>query len=143
MVQSTIRFAVEMKPIIITIMSSLAAASASRPNALVYRGPAACDGCPEAVAHLLRTSPSNFSVQFAGPKEDVDITRKSLSQVDVYAQPGGGDLAKTWPAMKPYNHAVRAFVRKGGRYLGFCSGAYLAGRPGFDLLPGKSDTDEE
>lgn len=64
-------------------------------KALVYRGPAACDGCPEAVAALLKTSPSKFSVTFAGPNEDVDITPESLSKVDVYTQAGGGGMAFT------------------------------------------------
>jgi hypothetical protein len=63
---------------------------AVQPQALVYRGPAACDGCPEAVAHLLRTSPSQFNVTFVGPNEDVDITNQSLGQADAYCQPGGG-----------------------------------------------------
>lgn len=36
---------------------------------------------------------------------------------------------------KKYAGAVRDFVSGGGRYLGFCLGAYLAGSdPGFDLL---------
>lgn len=61
-----------------------------QPKALVYRGPATCDGCPEAVAHLLRTSPSNFSVDYVGPKEKIKLTAEVLSKVAVYAQPGGG-----------------------------------------------------
>lgn len=37
---------------------------------------------------------------------------------------------------KKYARAVRDFVSGGGRYLGFCLGAYLAGSdPGFDLIP--------
>jgi hypothetical protein len=63
---------------------------AAQPHALVYRGPAACDGCAESVAHVLRTSASRFDVTYVGPNEDVDITNESLSQADVYCQPGGG-----------------------------------------------------
>lgn len=87
-----------------------------------YRGPAACDGCPESVAHLLKTSPSKFEVTYAGPHEHVKISEESLSQVDVYAQPGGPDLDKTWPEMEPHLDQVRSFVARGGRYLGFCLG---------------------
>ncbi|CAF4262123.1 unnamed protein product, partial [Adineta steineri] len=39
--------------------------------------------------------------------------------------------------------AIRKYVKNGGRYLGICLGAYLAGsEPGFDLLPGSGDTDQ-
>lgn len=61
-----------------------------RPKALVYRGPASCTGCPEAVAALLQSSPSNFTVEFAGPTEKIDINEASLQGVQLYAQPGGG-----------------------------------------------------
>lgn len=87
-----------------------------------YRGPAACDGCPESVAHLLKTSTSKFEVTYVGPNEDVDISEESLGNADIYAQPGGPDLDKTWPEMEPHRDAVRSFVSGGGRYLGFCLG---------------------
>lgn len=54
------------------------------------------------------------------------------------------DLDPAWAQMKKYESAIRNYVFRGGRYAGFCLGAYLAGRgPGFDLLPPDSDTDEE
>jgi hypothetical protein len=59
-------------------------------KALIYRGPAACDGCPESVAALLKSSSSNFEVKYAGPNEEVDINAESLSDVDLFVQPGGG-----------------------------------------------------
>lgn len=62
----------------------------SRPKALVYRGPASCEGCPEAVASLLQSSPSQFDVEFAGPNENIDINETTLRGVQLYAQPGGG-----------------------------------------------------
>lgn len=46
--------------------------------------------------------------------------------------------------MKKYKQAIRDFVTRGGRYAGFCLGAYLGGRnPGFALLPPHCDTNEE
>lgn len=46
--------------------------------------------------------------------------------------------------MKRYKPIIRDFVQNGGRYIGFCLGAYLAGHdPGFDLLSPKDDADEE
>ncbi|MGP3989343.1 BPL-N domain-containing protein [Streptomyces sp. 3N207] len=112
-----------------------------RPRALVYRGPAACEGCPEAVAALLRTARSRPRVQYCGPGEDVPLTATALAEADVYAQPGGGDdLQAAWQDLRTFAGPLRHWVRGGGRYLGFCMGGYLAGRsPGFGLLPGDTD----
>lgn len=76
--------------ILLAITLATATTMASQLQALVYRGPAACDGCPEAVARLLRTSPSKLNITYIGPHEDVQITAETLSKADVYAQPGGG-----------------------------------------------------
>lgn len=70
--------------------ASISASLASQPQALVYRGPAACEGCAESVAQLLSTSPSAFNVKYIGPGEDIDINSQTLAWADVYAQPGGG-----------------------------------------------------
>ncbi|CCE28894.1 hypothetical protein E4U22_001225 [Claviceps purpurea] len=119
-------------------------APACRPRALVYRGPAGHGDLSEAVAQLLESSPRRFEVQYAGPKEAVDVTRESLASVELYAQPGGPDLDYAWEQTKSYTPALREFVSRGGRYLGFCLGAYLAGHsPGFGLLPQGADTDSE
>lgn len=61
----------------------------SRPRALVYRGPAVSEGCPEAVAHLLRSSPQNYIVDYAGPNEETNVNEISLKGVQVFAFPGG------------------------------------------------------
>lgn len=46
--------------------------------------------------------------------------------------------------MSPSAEALRQFVSNGGRYLGFCLGAYIAGHtPGFSLLPDGVDADSE
>ncbi|TWU74015.1 hypothetical protein ED733_000780 [Metarhizium rileyi] len=116
----------------------------SRPRALVYRGPASGEGLAEAVANLLESSPRNFEVQYAGPREAINVSHESLSKVQLYAQPGGPDLEDAWSETKAFAPAIRSFVSNGGRYLGFCLGAYLAGHtPGFGLLPRGADTDAE
>jgi Biotin-protein ligase, N terminal len=115
-------------------------AAERRPLALVYRGPAALPGCPEALAALLQDSPSKFRTVFCGPGEAVPLSATTLELATLYAQPGGGDLDPAWRHMQRYAPEIRAWVSRGGRYLGVCLGAYLAGRdPGFDLLPGDSD----
>lgn len=45
---------------------------------------------------------------------------------------------------KPYIGAVRDFVSNGGRYIGFCLGAYMSGHdPGFSLIPAGDDVSDE
>lgn len=61
-----------------------------RPKAIIYRGPAACEDCPESLASRLELSSSHFEVKFAGPNEDIDITAETLRGVQLYVQPGGG-----------------------------------------------------
>jgi glutamine amidotransferase-like uncharacterized protein len=120
-----------------------ASAATQRPKALVYRGPSTCNGCPESVKNLLVTSPSNFEVSFVGPREDIKINADALSQVDVFAFPGGGPLSKAARNLKDDMEVVRSFVKGGGTYMGFCLGAYMAGSPGFDILPPGYHVNEE
>lgn len=111
------------------------------PLALVYRGPASCDGCSEAVAALLRSSGWNFDVQYVGPLESDHITSTTLARAALYAQPGGdGSVDSAYAALKDKTSVIRNYVGSGGRYIGFCMGAYLEGTPGFDLLPGNIDS---
>lgn len=108
-----------------------------RPLALVYRGPASCSGCSESVAALLQNTRHGFHTEFCGPNEKQQISPETLAKAVVYAQPGGGDLDVAWRRMRSHANDIRDFVHNGGHYLGFCLGAYLAGRtPGFTLLPG-------
>ncbi|CAF3952391.1 unnamed protein product [Rotaria magnacalcarata] len=110
------------------------------PIALIYRGPATCHGCSETIADRLR---SKYQIIYVGPKEQLDVNKDTLSMAQLYVQPGGGDLDETWPHVRRYASPLRDYVRNGGRYLGTCLGAYLAGTlPGFDLLPGKGQTDQ-
>ncbi|KAG6088407.1 hypothetical protein E4U31_004978 [Claviceps sp. LM219 group G6] len=116
--------------------ASPAKSSTSQPRALVYRGQSACKGCSEAVARLLEKSPQKFTVTYVGRDEDNQITAELLSQAAVYAQPGGPDLDQAYKELQPHQAQLRTFVENGGRYLGFCLGAFLAGStPGFRLLP--------
>jgi hypothetical protein len=102
---------------------------ARRPVALVYRGPASCPGCSEAVAALIRLSPLHFRVSYAGPGEKLKITAASLRGVALYAQPGGGgSVRRGMTALGPAAAAaIKSYVAAGGHYLGICMGAYLAG----------------
>jgi glutamine amidotransferase-like uncharacterized protein len=108
--------------------------------ALVYRGPASCQGCGESVAALLATAPTPFHVVYCGPKEKVQLSAQALASASVYVQPGGGNnLKAAWDDVRSSAQDMRDWVHSGGHYLGFCMGGYLAGLdPGFGLLPGDS-----
>jgi glutamine amidotransferase-like uncharacterized protein len=108
--------------------------------ALVYRGRASIPGCPEALAALLRRSRWNLDVRFVGPRERTRLSAAALRDCLLYAQPGGGDLRRAYRRLRRAAPLLRDHVASGGRYLGVCLGAYLAGeRPGFALLPGDTD----
>ncbi|MFH9347580.1 BPL-N domain-containing protein [Kitasatospora sp. NPDC017646] len=115
-----------------------------RPLALVYRGQAACDGCPEAAHDMLEHD--GYAVRYIGPDEQTHFGPDALSGAALYVQPGGTngqEVSTAWrlmrgdPGFSP--ELVRSYVRAGGHYLGLCMGGYLAGRePGYGLLPGDS-----
>lgn len=110
----------------------------SGPLALVYRGPAATPGCPEAVSALLRHA--HFRTAYVGPDEDRELSADTLTEAAVYAQPGGATLDSAWRAVRRDAEVIRAWVHQGGSYLGFCLGGYLAGAtPGLALLPGDTE----
>jgi hypothetical protein len=58
-------------------------------RAMIYRGKNSCDQCAESVAELFKCTFPKVNITYAGPDEDVQINADTLSQVDVYAQPGG------------------------------------------------------
>ena len=88
--------------------------------ALIYRGPATCKGCPEAVAALLK---NNYKIVYVGPDEEFDVDEETLSTAALYVQPGGGDLDKSWPHVRKYAKHIRKYVQEGGKYFGICLGA--------------------
>jgi hypothetical protein len=64
-------------------------ATAQLIRAMIYRGKNSCDQCPESIAELFKCTFPKVNITYAGPDEDVQINADTLSQVDVYAQPGG------------------------------------------------------
>lgn len=111
-------------------------------TALVYRGPASCEGCAETLAERLAGPPLNLDVQFIGPDEDLPLDASALEGAALYVQPGGEDdvlaAAATFP--EPFVEALHDHVADGGAYIGVCMGAYLAGADGFGLLDESVDT---
>ncbi len=124
---------------------SLAAAGRAPPVALVYRGPGTCEGCAESLATLLGRA--GYQTRYVGPAA---LQREAtFADATLYAQPGGDETmqvfhaigAAHWPAVA---ERLRAFVARGGAYLGICLGGFLAGEwlddgltiKGLDLLDG-------
>lgn len=128
-----------LKPLLALVAGILLATPlAAAPLALVYRGPAGCDGCSEAVAAVLETSKYQFRVEYVGPDEPRQLTAETLEHATLYAQPGGGDdVAHAAASIGAEGlAAVRDFVRNGGHYVGICMGAYLASADGFGIIDG-------
>lgn len=123
-----------------------AAADTSSPDSplvAVYRGEAACDGCPETVAQRLRASFTDAEVVFIGRGERLPLQADSFADVDLYVQPCGGDDIDAAAEAVPLRFVggLKQYVADGGRYLGLCMGAYLAGPVAFGLV--ESDLDGE
>jgi len=104
------------------MVTALSAAAAD--YALIYNGPVAAEDCPEAVAAVARE---------AGlPVKYVSNLRKLPSLLDHAAVfIIGGTEDDLDPLIKGFSpsitQALQEYVRKGGRYLGICGGAYMAG----------------
>lgn len=109
----------------------------------VYRGPASCDDCSEALARAIRKADPRYRVDFVGPRERDDVDAGTLRRYQIYVQPGGGqDIDAALEALGPRRvAAIRAFVAGGGGYLGLCMGAYLADRSDIGLIADDLDSE--
>jgi glutamine amidotransferase-like uncharacterized protein len=129
----------------IFMMSTLvsAGAMAQSPQAkkiLIYNGQGTCQGCPEAIAQLLKQA--GFNTQYIKPGQ---LTKNNFEKTLMYVQPGGSDDASEVINALSKNEIknLKSFVFNGGKYLGICSGGYLAGNyiideksiQSFGLLP--------
>jgi glutamine amidotransferase-like uncharacterized protein len=118
--------------------------AATRPIALVFRGPAT-DCCWQAMARMLQNdTKQHFKIVYVGGAGDPNVeTGLAMPNVKLYAQPGGDgtDYETAYrqgfqgdPGAKA---AIQNFVKKGGRYLGICMGAYFTASDALDLFPGQ------
>ncbi|WP_081916697.1 BPL-N domain-containing protein [Luteibacter sp. 9135] len=109
----------------------------------VYRGPAACSGCAQTVKESIERLGGRYRVDFVGARERQDISPETLSHHDIYVQPGGGqDIPGALRSLGTRRvDAIRNFVRRGGRYLGLCMGAYLADSSNLGLIDDDLDSE--
>ncbi|RYZ94687.1 MAG: hypothetical protein EOP11_25990 [Proteobacteria bacterium] len=113
-----------------------------KPLALIFAGPTTDRDSLRDLSALARTK--GFAIKRVLPGETTPLL---LSQTALYVVPGGEDISAPAEGWAPSElSAIRAYVREGGRYLGFCLGGYWASHerhwpgviPGFqalDLLP--------
>ena len=91
-------------------------------NALVYKGPGACDeGCAESAA--LMAELAGFNPVFVGPDE---TDPKIFDSAAVWIQPGGKASLVGRAMNEGLKDRIRAFVRRGGGYVGYCAGGFFA-----------------
>jgi glutamine amidotransferase-like uncharacterized protein len=132
----------------LTVLIAAPSLAALKPVALVYRGPGACEeGCSEAAAYVAQRA--GLYAIYVGPQDDPAQVFAD-PEVAVWVQPGGisREAAR---AMRPdLKEAIRAFVQRGGGYVGFCAGGFLATSligetdvPGLGLVPGRSHLYEQ
>ena len=64
-----------------------------------------------------------------------ELERDFFDDISMIAFPGGFGDSETWDYLTKENRsAIKRFIRRGGRYLGICMGAYWAGSNYFNLL---------
>lgn len=92
--------------------------------ALIYRGPGACDGCPEAAGVV--ASRVGLAVRYvSGP----EITPELLASAAVYIQGGGEDVMDIRRSLTDAQVTwLKQYIAGGGRYWGICAGGYFAGK---------------
>lgn len=129
--------------ILICLLSASTVGAAEAVRVAIYRGPAGCEGCSEAVARAFERTDSDFSIEFVGPGEETAVGDVSLKVFDIYVQPGGGQDIPG--AMEDLGNdgasAIRAFVEEGGKFLGLCMGAYLASASNLGLITDDLDSE--
>lgn len=104
-------------------------------NIAVYeQEPIAARDCALAIKKLLKTKYSNVFII-----SHDECTKEKLANLDCIVFPGGEkDVDNFDVLIKDKAKLIRSYVADGGRYLGICMGAYIAGRMYFNILGGTS-----
>jgi glutamine amidotransferase-like uncharacterized protein len=123
------------------IVNSVIAAPISRlerRNIAVYQQePIAAKDCAEAIQKVLKARYSNVFIITHD-----ECTKDTLSTLDCIVFPGGEkDVDNFDVLVKDKARLIRNYVGGGGRYLGICMGAYIAGNMYFNIL-GKTSAEQ-
>lgn len=107
---------------LILSLPALAGGKEQKPLALVWAGKGACeDGCYTSTAQMAEMA--GFRVQYVTPK---NFSQALLDQAKIWLQPGGNALDVVADMGQERIAKLREFVANGGRYVGFCAGAFLS-----------------
>lgn len=91
--------------------------------ALIYNGPASAEDCPEAAAAI--TKSAGLKVRFVSVPGEIP---RLLDHAAVFII--GGTEDDMGPLVKAFTprvaNSIKAYLRKGGRYLGICGGGFMA-----------------
>ena len=131
------------KTILLTLLLSSTSlyAQMRRPVALVYGGDGACEeDCVTGAVDAAEKA--GFETHIIYPKS---YNASVLQDASVWVQPGGYAVQQA-NSMGPQMMAdVKAFVKNGGGYVGYCAGAFLSteeigtsGKKGHGFIPGKT-----
>lgn len=127
---------------LINFSAALAHAQVAAPaRALVYKGAGSCEeDCSESSAAIAKLA--GFEPIFVGPTETDPAIFEGAA---IWIQPGGvsSTAAKAMDPLLKDN--IRAFIAKGGGYVGFCAGAFLSTaiigstkNEGLGIMPGRT-----
>lgn len=90
-------------------------------KALVYKGRGGCESCAHAAGKAARGA--GYTVEYVGSAE---LSEKSFKNVKLWVQPAGNAISAAEALGTEGLNLIREFVKNGGSYVGFCSGAFLA-----------------
>jgi len=101
-------------------------ASAGLQTALVYNGPGSCTDSADTCAFLASevANRAGFNPVYVGPQSESDTV--FTSDVSVWIQPGGVSSQAGKAMSLELRDAILRFVARGGAYVGFCAGAFMA-----------------
>jgi glutamine amidotransferase-like uncharacterized protein len=90
--------------------------------ALVYKGLGSCaDACAEAAAEI--PASLGYQIKYVSPDE---IAPEIFKGAVLWIQPGGNAIDASNAIGTLKLALIRNFIKKGGAYVGFCAGAFLA-----------------
>ncbi|KAF3901925.1 hypothetical protein ABW21_db0207030 [Orbilia brochopaga] len=94
-------------------------------NVLVYSGPGTT---AELVNHCLKTLRRFLSPYYAVTSISAEAIGRGqwLSNCALLCLPGGADLGYCRALNGAGNQEIKQYVRRGGKFIGFCAGAYFA-----------------
>jgi glutamine amidotransferase-like uncharacterized protein len=129
--------------IVIASSCLLIAPAVQAATALVYNGPGACkENCAMAAGNL--AAQAGLQVRFISNRWQ---SPEQFNDVVLWIQPGGDAVQVSKALSSAQREYIRNFVGRGGAYLGFCAGMFMADQwvddksqvPGFGILPVETD----